>query len=141
MVSSDNFREAMSKFATGVTVVTTINEYGEPHAMTANSFTSVCLKPPTLLICINHSTNSFRNLDQKKSFGINILGLEQEDLGSYFAKKTEKEDDNVNYTYLFGKTGIPILKGVMVFMGCKVVGEHVYEDQYFCRRSRRINNS
>ena len=128
MVSSDQFREAMSKFATGVTAVTTLDENGRPHAMTANSFTSVCLNPPTLLICVDHSTNSFRFLNQNKSFGINILALEQEDLGSYFAKRPEQQNLNLDLNYSFGKSGIPVLGGVLVFMGCKVVGEHVYND-------------
>ena len=49
MVTNDQFRTAMSKFATGVTVITTIDENGDPHEMTANSFTSDCLEPPTIL--------------------------------------------------------------------------------------------
>ena len=81
MVTNDQFRTAMSKFATGVTVITTIDENGDPHEKTANSFTSVCL-----------------------------------------------EDGRAVYSYTYGTTGLPILEGSILFMGCKVVGEHIYGD-------------
>ena len=49
----------MSDFATGVTVITTVDEVGQPHSMTANSFTSVCLEPPVVLVCIAHGTHTY----------------------------------------------------------------------------------
>tara|TARA_Y100000590_G_scaffold114029_1_gene129922 strand:- start:64 stop:549 length:486 start_codon:yes stop_codon:yes gene_type:complete len=128
MVTNDQFRTAMSKFATGVTVITTIDEKGDPHEMTANSFTSVCLEPPTILVCAAHSTNSFGYLDQNKKFGVNILGSDQQELGAYFAKRPEQQDGSAVYSYTYGITGLPILEGSILFMGCKVVGEHLYGD-------------
>ncbi len=128
MVSNEQFRTAMSKFATGVTVITTIDENGDPHEMTANSFTSVCLDPPTILVCAAHSTNSFGYLDKNKKFGFNILSSSQQELGAYFAKRPEQQDGSAIYKYEYGDSGLPILGGSLVFMGCKVVGEHIYGD-------------
>lgn len=128
MVSYELFRSAMSKFATGVTVVTTIDDKGHPHEMTANSFTSVCLDPPTILICAAHSTNSFGYLDENKAFGVNILAKDQQALGAYFAKRPEQQDGNTEYSYTSSDLGLPILDGSIVFMGCKLVGEHIYGD-------------
>ena len=86
MSSSNDFRTAMSKFATGVTVVTSIDEQGTPHSMTANSFTSVCLDPPTILVCVAHGTNTYGFVERTGRFGVNILNENQENLGIYFAK-------------------------------------------------------
>ena len=128
MVSKDQFRTAMSKFATGVTVITTIDENGQPHEMTANSFTSVCLEPPTILVCAGHTTNSFGYLDKNKKFGVNILSTGQQELGAYFAKRPEQQDGSAVYSYAYGDSELPILEGSLVFMGCNVVGEHIYGD-------------
>ena len=85
VVNRDDFRTAMSKFATGVTVVSSVDDKGEPHSMTANSFTSVCLEPPTVLVCVAHGTNTHGFVSNNGRFGVNILAEEQEYLGSYFA--------------------------------------------------------
>ena len=128
MIDREAFRSAMSQFATGVTVITTRDEQGEPHAMTANAFTSVCLDPPTVLICVAHSTHTYGFLEKLGRFGVNILGQDQEPLGAYFALRPESRQGGVDYTYSFAATGLPVLENSMVFMGCEVIGSHVYGD-------------
>ena len=128
MVSSDDFRTAMGEFATGVTVITTHDDEGKPHSMTANSFTSVCLDPPVVLVCVAHGTHTYNYLERTGRFGVNILSQEQQELGALFAKKPEDRDDSVNYNYTEGEAGVPILDGSMVFFGCEVMGSHVYGD-------------
>ena len=128
MVERDEFRKAMSKFATGVTVVTSVDDEGVPHSMTANSFTSVCLDPPTVLVCVAHGTHTHGYVEHRGGFGINILFEDQEDLGAYFAKRPEDRTGSVDYNYSMTEGGIPILDKSMVFMGCTVVGAHVYGD-------------
>ena len=83
MVTKEEFRMAMGDFATGVTVITTNDDRGQPHAMTANSFTSVCLEPPVVLVCVAHSTNTHQYLAETGWFGVNILGQDLEDVGAY----------------------------------------------------------
>lgn len=128
MVSKDDFRSAVAHFATGVTIITTTDDDGQPHAMTANSFTSVCLEPPVVLVCVAHSTNTFRFLEKAGRFGVNILSQEQEELGAYFAKRPEDRQGGVDVSYSPGKDGVPYLDNSMVFLGCHVIGSHIYGD-------------
>ena len=118
----------MSKFATGVTVVTSLDERGEPHSMTANSFTSVCLEPPVVLLCVAHGTNTYGYLERTGRFGVNILREEQEELGAYFAKRPQDRTGDIVYSYTMTEEGVPMLEDSMVFFGCKVIGSHVYGD-------------
>ena len=128
MVSKDEFRAAVGHFATGVTVITTVDDNGQPHSMTANSFTSVCLEPPVVLVCVAHGTNTFGFLEKSGRFGVNILRQEQEELGAYFAKRPEDRQEGVEVSYSPGKDGVPYLDNSMVFLGCHVIGTHVYGD-------------
>ena len=128
MVSKDDFRSAVAHFATGVTVITTVDDEGQPHSMTANSFTSVCMEPPVVLVCVAHGTNTFGFLEKVGRVGVNILRKEQEELGGYFAKRPEDRQGGVEYSYTPGKDGVPYLNDSMVFLACHVVGTHVYGD-------------
>ncbi|MYC29190.1 MAG: flavin reductase family protein [Chloroflexi bacterium] len=128
MTSRDDFRSAMSLFATGVTVVTSLDDEGEPHSMTANSFTSVCLEPPTVLVCVAHNTHTHGYVEKQGRFGVNILGENQEDLGVYFAKRPEDRQEGTDYHYTIAQSEVPMLDDSMVFFGCEVIGTHVYGD-------------
>ena len=128
MISKEDFRNAMSEFATGVTVITTIDENNKPHSMTANSFTSVCLEPPVVLVCVAHGTHTHGYVERNGRFGVNFLGKGQQELGAYFAKKPEDRRGQVDYHYSAAAYGVPVLDNSMVFMGCQVVGSHVYGD-------------
>ena len=118
----------MSMFATGVTVITTLDENGEPHSMTANAFSSVCLDPPTVLVCIAHGTHTYGFLERMGRFGVNILHQDQEDLGAHFALRPDDRVGGVEYSYTIAEQGVPALDDSMVFFGCEVVGSHVYGD-------------
>ncbi|PKB73554.1 MAG: hypothetical protein BZY75_01285 [SAR202 cluster bacterium Io17-Chloro-G7] len=118
----------MGEFATGVTVITTNDDEGHPHSMTANSFTSVCLDPPVVLVCVAHGTNTYGFLESTGRFGVNILSQDQQELGALFAKKPEDREEGLEYHYTTGEVGVPILDGSMVFFGCEVMGSHVYGD-------------
>ena len=128
MVSKDEFRSAMSAFATGVTVITTLDDQNQPHSMTANSFTSVCLEPAVVLVCVAHGTNTYGFMERTGKFGVNILSQEQQELGAYFAKRPEDRQGDVEYSYTEAKDGVPALDNCMVFFGCEVMGSHVYGD-------------
>ena len=128
MSSKDDFRTAMSRFATGVTLLTSVDDQGEPHSMTANSFTSVCLDPPMVLVCVAHGTHTYGYVERSGKFGINILSEGQEDLGAYFAKRPEDRTGDMIYEYTMAADGVPLLDGSMVFFSCTVVGSHVYGD-------------
>ena len=84
-VESREFRDAMGRFATGVTVITTDGSSG-PHGMTANAVTSVSLDPPLILVCVGHSTRMAELLIPGRRFAMNTLGEDQEPLSRYFSR-------------------------------------------------------
>ena len=128
MLDNDEFRSALGQFATGVTVITTLDDEGKPHSMTANAFSSICLDPPTIMVCIAHGTNTHGFMEKNKRFGVNILKQEQKDLGAYFARRPENRTGDVEYYYSETENKTPVLEGSMVFFGCEVLGSHVYGD-------------
>jgi len=119
--TKDNFRKAMGRFATGVTVITTGID-GEIHGMTANAITSVSLEPMMLLLCVDHTADSHDILSRAGVFAVNILAEEQEAISDRFATK-ETDDahglDGVPHT--IGETGAPILDGVLAYLDCRTV--------------------
>src|SRR5438874_6201493 len=83
-VEPHHFRRACSKFATGVTIVTALDPDGAPHGMTVNSFTSVSLSPPPILVCVDHRCKVLSYLRESAHFGVNILKEDQQELSAHF---------------------------------------------------------
>ena len=81
-VTQELFRQAWGKFATGVSIVTTIQEDGRVHQMTANALCSVSLDPPLLLLCVGHQRSTYHNLKLSSRFGVNILARGQDEVAS-----------------------------------------------------------
>lgn len=115
------FRDAMGKFATGVTVLITEND-GVPHGMTANGFMSVSLDPKLVVISIGHKAKFLEKVKQSKKFTVNILSEEQEHYSRHFAGKPGKD---VQFDYL---ADLPVLKGAIAQVACEVVSEYVEGD-------------
>src|SRR5215471_17825332 len=84
-VSREGFKAAMGSFAAGVTIVTTLDSAGKPHALTATSFSSVSIDPPLCLVCIDKLARTHQALVLKGSFAVNILNADQRDLSAQFA--------------------------------------------------------
>lgn len=80
------FRNALGSFVTGVTVVTT-SVGDKPVGFTANSFTSVSLDPPMVLVCIGKSSSNFENFRSAGRFCVNILGEHQRHVSKQFSSK------------------------------------------------------
>src|SRR5690349_9317331 len=86
-VTSEEFRRACGRFATGVTVATVIDRKGVPHGLTVSSFTSVSLDPPLILICLGHAVTVIDAFRGASHFGINVLEESQRDLSERFARR------------------------------------------------------
>lgn len=110
-------RDAMGLFATGVTVVTTMTNAGEAVGMTANSFTSVSLDPPLLLVCIAKTAGSAPYMQAAERFGVNVLQIGQQPASNRFASKVEDRFAGVDWTA--GETGVPLLDGSLVSFECE----------------------
>ena len=111
------FRKVLGTFPTGVTVVTAKDGAGGPIGLTANSFTSVSLNPPLVLVCVDHRSNSLGPLRSSKSFAINILSEEQKELCMLFASKTENRFEHINWAK--GVLGDPIFPDAIGILECE----------------------
>lgn len=124
MPSADaaEFRHLMGCFATGVTVVTTLDRDARPAGMTASAISSVSLDPPLLLVCVGHQAEFHRALSAATRFAVNILAADQEHLSRQFAATGGDHFDGV--AYRLGPHGIPLLDGVVAHVWCDRWGEH-----------------
>jgi flavin reductase (DIM6/NTAB) family NADH-FMN oxidoreductase RutF len=128
--TSSEFRLALGQFATGVTVVTAERSPGHVHGMTANSFTSVSLDPPLILICVSHAAQLLPMVKRQKRFGVNILKNNQRAISEYFARTEESADTEkqLGIRYRWTEKGIPLLEDALVNLTCNVVDSHVAGD-------------
>ena len=110
-------RNAFGKFATGVTIITTCQSDGTPRGITANSFTSVSLDPPILLICIGKSAFSKSVFSECEHFGVNILRSTQQDVSALFASKSAEKFDKANYEKSLH--GTPVIKETLANFICR----------------------
>ena len=117
------FRTAMGKFATGVTVIATDVE-GDVHGMTANAFMSVSLSPKLVVISIGEKAKILEKIKQSQSFSVNILAATQQELSMIFAGQI-KEPREVVFDRLDGK---PVLSGAVAQIACEVSAEHIEGD-------------
>jgi len=111
-------RRAFGTFVTGVTVITTLDEDGTPRGMTANSFTSVSLNPPLLLVCVAKSASSYQAFTNSDCFAVNILHEGQVDVSATFASKSPDKFQSVNHDRIH--TGAPVLADSLTWFDCSV---------------------
>ncbi|WP_144549137.1 flavin reductase family protein [Bacillus sp. X1(2014)] len=129
------FRNAMGKFATGVTVVAT-EVAGNVHGMTANAFMSVSLNPKLVVISIAEKAQMLEKIKQSKKFSVNILAAKQQELSMIFAGQLKNQQE-VAFERL---EGIPVLPGAVAQITCEVSAEHVEGDHtLFIGRVTSIN--
>jgi flavin reductase (DIM6/NTAB) family NADH-FMN oxidoreductase RutF len=102
-------RNALGRFATGVTVVTAIDPEGQPIGLTVNSFSAVSLNPPLVLWCLDNVSHNLAAFRQASHHAINILAAGQEGLSNRFA--TWPVDRFVGLPWVAGAGGAPLLPG------------------------------
>ncbi len=121
-------RDAFGRYLTGVTVVTTTEPDGTPRGFTANSFTSVSLDPPLLLVCLANNAGSYDAFARTDRFAVNILGQRQRPLAMAFARKTA--DKFADLDWQRGPMDLPIFPEVNAWFACRVTrripaGDHM----------------
>ncbi|MGB3723999.1 MAG: flavin reductase, partial [Pacificimonas sp.] len=119
---SRTLRDALGCFGTGVTVVTTLDRDGEPTGMTANSFTSVSLDPPLLLVCLAKSAASLPAFTGADAFAVNVLHIGQQPVSTRFA--TRGEDKFAGTATESWSTGVPIISGSLASFECRANAQH-----------------
>ena len=127
-IEQHHFRRVCSKYATGITILTVLDSLGAPHGMTVNSFTSVSLSPPLILVCIDRQTPILSHFKPATRFGVNVLHEEQKELSTWFARSGHDRFSGMEWRA--GETGVPILPGMLATLECEVTqmveaGDHV----------------
>ncbi|WP_033829475.1 flavin reductase family protein [Bacillus andreraoultii] len=119
------FRDAMGKFATGVTVVLTeVNRV--THGATVNAFMSVSLNPMLVLISLKNDSQTLYHIKESKKFTVNILSSEQEHISNAFSSK-QKSLDGVEFDSLYG---LPIISGALSQIACTVSTSYCEGDHH-----------
>ena len=115
-------RDALGCFATGVTVVTCLDAEGKPVGLTANSFTSVSLDPPLLLVCIAKQAASASAMIAASHFAVNVLQTGQQPASIRFA--TRHEDRFGPNDWSPGECGAPVLEKSLGVFECETQAVH-----------------
>jgi len=123
MISNEEFRRAMSHFASGVTVITTRDAAGAPHGITVSAFSSLSAEPPLVLACINKMTGSHYAFIERRAFVVHILGEHQRHISERFAEPLL--DKFAGMPLLETESGLPVIEGALVTLECTLV--HPYD--------------
>ena len=111
----------MRAWSSGVTVVTA-SYAGEQHGMTVNSFTSVSLEPPLIVISLHTGSRTQSLVSQANAFAVTILSNDQQDISDLFAGRIpDAEDRLADVQTETLETGAPLIKGGLTYLDCRVV--------------------
>jgi flavin reductase (DIM6/NTAB) family NADH-FMN oxidoreductase RutF len=119
-------RQIFGRFATGITIVTTGRD--TPRGMTANSFTSVSLDPPLVLVCIQLDATMHETIIEQQSFAVSVLAAHQERVARLFADRTRPRGEGefaAVDTAAGPRTGAPVVVGALAWLECTLAA--VYE--------------
>lgn len=114
----DALKRAFSAFATGVTVVGTLDDTGAPRGLTASAFTPVSLTPPILLVCIGYNTRTSTVFAKSEQFAVSILKADQADISTRFATKDNERFEVTPWEKR--ATGAPVLRECAAWFDCLV---------------------
>ena len=115
--SSRDLRDALSKFATGVTIVTSVDGDGRPVGMTASSFNSVSMDPPLVLWSVTKTALSATAFKEARHFAVHVLASDQMDLSNRFAKSGADKFDGLEFGT--NSHGMPALAGALTRFDCR----------------------
>lgn len=116
VLDTAEFRKALGAFATGVTAVTTCGADGAPRGLTANSFTSVSLDPPLILVCIARTAASCATFAECRHFAVTVLSQAQKPLSILFASKAAEKFAQAAWSPT--ASGAPVIDGGAAWFHC-----------------------
>jgi flavin reductase (DIM6/NTAB) family NADH-FMN oxidoreductase RutF len=122
------FRQACGQFATGVAIASVVDASGTPHGLTINSFTSVSLRPPLVLICIDKRSAILSRFLEAAYYSVSILSSDQQNLSDRFAISPDARFEGVRWRP--GVTGAPLMEGAIATLECRTTqviegGDHL----------------
>jgi flavin reductase (DIM6/NTAB) family NADH-FMN oxidoreductase RutF len=136
---SRKLRDALGRFATGVTIITTRGTDGRLEGLTANSFAAISLDPPLVLWSLNRRSTSLSSFQNSGFFAVNVLSASQVDLSHHFAMSRANKYEGVSLDVGLG--GCPLLQNSLATFECETErkidgGDHVI----FVGHVRRITS-
>jgi len=122
-IDPDSFRSVLGRFASGITVITTLDREKRDVGMTVSAFCSVSLHPPLVQACVDREASLFAALSESTNFGVNILAAEQEALSRRFATADSTHRfDGIGYRR--AESGVVLLDDALAHLECRVVARH-----------------
>ena len=118
-ITKEQFRAAMGSFAAGVTVITTLDADGTPHALTATAFSSLSADPPLCLVCVDKQSRAHEALTVGRRFAVNMLGEGQHEVSGHFASRVDDKFDGKDWQ-AGEHTGCPLLPDVIATVECEI---------------------
>jgi flavin reductase (DIM6/NTAB) family NADH-FMN oxidoreductase RutF len=116
------FRRAMSRLPTGVSVVTALAESG-PAGLTVGAVASLSLEPPLMLACLDRGSRTLGAVERTRRFGVNVLAADQAELARSFGSKAPHPEKWAPATWT-ERSGVPIIDGVVVWAACELRDLH-----------------
>lgn len=118
-VDEYRFRSVLSRFASGVTIVTAVDAAGADHGITVSAFSSLSLEPPLILVCIDRATVMHGILQGSDAFAVSVLAEGQEELARKFADPDNDRFEGTSFTR--GGNGSAVLTGAAAKLECAIV--------------------
>ena len=126
-IDPDSFRSVLGRFASGITVVTTLDAEHRDVGMTVSAFCSVSLCPPLVQVCVDHAASLYAALVGTARYGVSILAAEQEALSRRFATaESTRRFDGIGYKR--GESGVLLLDDALAHLECRIVASHEVGD-------------
>ncbi|MGW4336941.1 flavin reductase family protein [Rhodococcus koreensis] len=121
-ISTTDYREALSRFPSGVTVVVTEDDTGAPRGFTASAFTAVSQDPPLVLVCLTKSADSYPAFAATEKFAIHFAADDNTPVATRFA--TKGADKFAGDDFDEHPDGLPALRGAVARLSCSMHARH-----------------
>ena len=120
-IDQSAFRQALSQFASGVTVVATLDDKGRPQGLTVSSFCSVSLEPPLVLVCVDNRSETHQGFLGSRLFGVSVLAEDQQEVSQRFATLGPDKND---FAFERGSCGAPLVPRALAHIECRLHSAH-----------------
>jgi flavin reductase (DIM6/NTAB) family NADH-FMN oxidoreductase RutF len=127
-VDADSFRSLMSRWATGVSLITCRAADNEPVGCTVSALTSLSLDPPRLLVCLDLTARTLAYLRSAGRFCVNVLSAEQQELPRRFASRASTQAEKFEGVSWIEELGTIRLEDCIATLICDVVDEFIHGD-------------
>jgi flavin reductase (DIM6/NTAB) family NADH-FMN oxidoreductase RutF len=122
-LDTDAFRDVMGRFATGISVITTLDRAGRPAGITVSAMSSVSLEPPLVMVALARTRFITPLVAERGRFAVNVLRHDQQAVSDCFAHApvSPGRDEFCGADWHPGPAGLPLLEATLATLECSVV--------------------